>query len=127
MTTTGQYLVSLSNLPSGSALAHLVAIQAGTGTGGSFYSGTVRVVTSRPEVIVQRKVIRAPIEKDRAAPHAPAPKKKSSRTNAAYVFSPQNTAYSFTQAEDVFVLIRPMNETAVMTATKYVTAMKKAD
>lgn len=85
------------------------------------------MVTSRPEVIVQRKVIRAPIEKDRAAPHAPAPKKKATRTNLAYVVVPQNTTYRFTQEEEVFVLVRAADETTVMTAANSVVATKKGD
>jgi len=125
MTTTGQYLVSLSSLPSGSALAHLMAIQVGTGTGEAVYSGTVRVVTSQPGVFVQRKAIRASVEKEQSAPRVSAPKKKSSRTNAAYVFSPQHTAYSFTQTEEVFVLVRNSRETVVQSAINSVVAQRK--
>jgi len=119
---TGEQLVSLSSLPTGSALAHLLAIQAGAGE--SFFSGTVRVVTSQPEVFVQRKAIRAPVETPQAAPRASAPK-KAARTNAAYVVVPQNTAYSFTQPEEVFVLVRNSRETVVQTAINSVVAQRK--
>ena len=122
---TGEQLVSLSNLPSGSALAHLMAIQTGTGTGDSFFSGTVRVVTSQPEVFVHRKVARASVEKGPSAPRVSEPKKKATRTNAAYVFAPQNTAYSFTQPEEVFVLVRSSRETVVQTAINSVVAQRK--
>lgn len=122
---TGQQLVSLSGLPTGSALAHLLAIQTGTGSGDSFYSGTVRVVTSQPEIFVHRKVARASVENEQAAPRVSAPKKKATRTNAAYVFSPQNTAYSFTHEEEVFVSVRAVNETTVMTAANSVVAANR--
>lgn len=97
----------------------------GTGTGDSFYSGTVRVVTSQPEIFVHRKVARASVDKEQAAPRVSAPKKKSSRTNAAYVFAKQHTAYSFTQPEEVFVLVRNSRETVVQTAINSVVAQRK--
>lgn len=122
---TGQQLVSLSGQPGGSALAHLLAIQTGTGAGDSFYSGTVRVVTSQPEVFVHRKATRSYVEKEQAAPRVSAPKKKATRTNAAYVFSTRNTAYSFTQPEEVFVLVRNSKETVVQTAINSVVAQRK--
>lgn len=122
---TGEQLVSLSGLSSGSALAHLLAIQ--TGTGESFYSGTVRVVTSQPEVFVHRKEKRSSIEQERTVPRASSPQKKSSRIGAAYVFAPQKAAYSFTQPDELFVLVRSTNETTVMTATNSVIATKKAN
>lgn len=55
---------------------------------------------------------------------ASAPKKKAARTNAAYVFSPQSTAYSFTQPEEVFVLVRSSKETVVQTAINSVVAQR---
>lgn len=127
MTTTGERLVSLSGLPTGSALDHLLAISIGSGAGDSFYSGTVRVVTSHPEVFVHRKAKRAAIEHVRIAPHPSAPKKKATRTSAVYIFSAQNTAYSLTHPEEVFVSAITMNETTVMTADNSVSAMKKAN
>ena len=120
---TGEQLVSLSSLSNGSALAHLLAIQAGSGD--SFYSGTVRVVTSQPEIFVHRKVGRASVENEQSAPRASTLNKKSSRTNAAYVFSTQNTAYSLTQPEEVFVLVRSSRETVVQTAINSVAAQRK--
>ena len=123
---TGEKLVSLSGLPTGSAMAHLLAIQTGTGIGDSFFSGTVRVVTSQPEIFVHRKVARASVEKEQAAPRVSAPKKKETRTNLAYVFAPQNTAYSFTQPEEVFVLVRSVSKQAVVqTAINSVIAQRK--
>lgn len=122
---TGERLASLSSLPSGSAMAHLLALQAGTGAGDSFYSGTVRVVTSQPEIFVHRKVGRASVENEQSAPRASTLNKKSSRTNAAYVFSTQNTAYSLTKPEEVFVLVRSSRETVVQTAINSVVAQRK--
>lgn len=52
--------------------------------------------------------------------------KKATRTNAAYVFAPQNTAYSFTQPEEVLVLVRSSSkETVVQTAINSVVAQRK--
>ena len=93
--------------------------------GDSFFSGTVRVVTSQPEIFVQRKAIRASVENKQASQRASAPKKKATRTSAAYVFAPQNTAYSFTQPEEVFVLVRSSRETVVHTAINSVVAQRK--
>ena len=125
MTTTGQYLVSLSSLPSGSALAHLMAIQTGTGTGDSFYSGTVRVVTSQPEMFVHRKARNAAIESKKTVPRVSEPKKKATRINASYVLAAQNTAHSFTHPEEVFVLVRSGIETVVQTASNSVVVQRK--
>lgn len=50
---TGERIVSLSGLPSGSALAHLAAISTG-GTGATVFTSAVRVSTSRKQVFVQR-------------------------------------------------------------------------
>ena len=76
------------------------------------------MVTSQPEVFVQRKAIRAPVENGKAAPRISVPK-KAARTNTAYVVVPQNTAYSFTQPEEVFVLVRSSKETVVQSAINF--------
>jgi hypothetical protein len=122
---TGEKLVSLSNLSNGSALAHLLAVQAGSGD--SFYSGTVRVVTSQSGVSVQSKAKRPAIERETAARSLPERQKKARSIGFASVLSPRNTAHSFTQQEEVFVLTRIVNATTVMTATNSVSAMKKAN
>ena len=124
---TGERLASLSSLPSGSAMAHLLALQAGTGAGDSFDSGTVRVVTSQSGVSVQHKAKRPAVEREGTVRSIPERQKKSRSIGFASVLSPRNTAHSFTQQEEVFVLTRIVNATTVMTATNSVSAMKKAN
>lgn len=52
---TGQKLVELSGLPSGSALAHLLAITQGTGTGRTVFAARMAVCIEYPQVtLVQR-------------------------------------------------------------------------
>lgn len=122
---TGEKLVSLSSLSNGSALAHLLAVQAGSGD--SFYSGTVRVVTSQPGVSVQHKAKRPAIEREMIVRGVPERQKKARSIGFASVLSPRNTAHSFTQQDEVFVLTRDVKATTVMTATNSVSAMKKAN
>ncbi len=124
---TGERLASLSSLPSGSAMAHLLALQAGTGAGDSFYSGTVRVVTSQSGVSVQHKAKRPAIERKMAVQRIPERQKKARSIVSTSILSPRNTAHSFTQQNEVFVLTRSVNATTVMTATNSVSAMKKVN
>ena len=124
---TGERLASLSSLPSGSAMAHLLALQAGTGAGDSFYSGTVRVVTSQSGVSVQHKAKRPAIERKKAVQRIPERQKKARSIVSTSILSPRNTAHSFTQQNEVFVLTRSVNATTVMTATNLVSATKKAN
>jgi hypothetical protein len=124
---TGERLASLSSLPSGSAMAHLLALQAGTGAGDSFYSGTVRVVTSKSGVSVQHKAKRPAIERKMAVQRIPERQKKARSIVSTSILSPRNTAHSFTQQNEVFVLTRSVNATTVMTATNLVSATKKAN
>jgi hypothetical protein len=76
---TGERLASLSSLPSGSAMAHLLALQAGTGAGDSFYSGTVRVVTSKSGVSVQHKAKRPAVEREGTVRSIPERQKKAAQ------------------------------------------------
>lgn len=53
--TTGDYLVQHSTLPSGTAMAHLLATQAGTGTGESVFASMFSVRIDEPTLsLVQR-------------------------------------------------------------------------
>lgn len=122
---TGEQLVSLSSLSNGSALAHLLAVQAGSGD--SFYSGTVRVVTSQPGVSVQYKAKRPAIGRETVARSLPERQKKARSIGSTSVLFPQNTAHRFTQQDEVFALTRSVKATTVMTATNSVSAMKKVN
>ncbi len=108
-------------------MAHLLALQAGTGAGDSFYSGTVRVVTSQSGVSVQHKAKRPAVEREGTVRNIPERQKKSRSIGFASVLSPRNTAHSFTHQDEEFVLTRDVKATTVMTATNSVSAMKKAN
>ena len=122
---TGEKLVSLSSLSNGSALAHLLAVQAGSGD--SFYSGTVRVVTSQSGVSVQHKAKRPAVEREMAVRGIPERQKKARSIGFASVLSPRNTAHSFTQQDEVVVLTRDVKATTVMTAINSVSTTKKVN
>lgn len=49
--TTGEYLVSHSSLPTGTALAHLLALQVGTGLGETVFASKSFVRTSQEEFV----------------------------------------------------------------------------
>ena len=48
--TTGAYLLSRSSLPSGTALAHLLAIQGGSGTGKTVFASLFSVRIDEPQL-----------------------------------------------------------------------------
>ena len=68
----GQHLVALSGLPSGSAAQHLLAIQAGTGTGPGqiIFSSRFSVITGEDRFTVMRKAKRQAPKAKRQAPKA---------------------------------------------------------
>ena len=96
-------------------------------SGDSFYSGTVRVVTSQPAVSVQHKAKRPAVEREKAVRSVPERQKKARSIGFTSVLPPRNTAHSFTQQDEVFVLTRPVKATTVMTAVNSVSAMKKVN
>ena len=55
MTTTGEYLLSKSTLPIGTALAHFLTMQTGGGTGGTVFAAMFAVRCDEPRLtLVQR-------------------------------------------------------------------------
>ena len=55
MTTTGDYLVQHSTLPSGTALAHLLALQTGSGSGEAVFASMFSLHIDAPRLsLVQR-------------------------------------------------------------------------
>lgn len=128
MTTTGEQLASLSGLPSGTAMAHLLAITTGGGTGETIYASTMHVVTSTPQVFAQRISRRKPVEREYAKPAAVSAtneKRKTSRAILAYVSTPPQVSYPFTQAEEVFVSMRQAQTVVVHTAGNSVVARRR--
>ena len=56
--TTGDYLVSHSTLPSGTALQHLLALQVGTGSGETIFASRFSVTIEQDEITVQQRAKR---------------------------------------------------------------------
>ena len=66
--TTGQKLVELSGLASGSALAHLLAMQTGTGPGQTIFASMFSVCVEEPRLtLVQRPKREAAAEVEHSA------------------------------------------------------------
>lgn len=63
MTTTGEYLVSISSLSSGTALEHLLAIQMGTGSG-SVVTRIDAFLDSDPVVVVEDSSLVCAVDDD---------------------------------------------------------------
>jgi len=72
---------------------------------------------------VQHKAKRHTVEWEGIVRNTPERQKKSRSIGFASVLSPRNTAHSFTQQDEVFVLTRSVKATTVMTATNSVSAM----
>ena len=72
----GQILVALSGLPSGSAAQHLLAIQAGTGTGPgqTIFSSRFSVITGEERFTAMRKAKRQAPKAEPAQRPVPQPK-----------------------------------------------------
>lgn len=94
-------------------MAHLMAIQ--TGTGESFYSGTVRVVTSQQKVSVQHSKKLYLVAQEKTVP-SDYLWKKNERTNSAYALEQQKNAYCITRQQGVFVLVKSTVEVINMSA-----------
>lgn len=101
----GQYLVALSGLPSGSAGTHLLAIQAGTGTGPgqTIFSSRMCVVASesRMEVVLRSK--REAPRAEPTPPHAPE-KRMPARSKAAHCVTTTPRLSVLTHEESIVVI-----------------------
>ena len=62
MTTTGEYLLSKSTLPIGTALAHFLTMQTGGGTGGAVFAAMFAVQIDAPRLTLTQRVKREPSE-----------------------------------------------------------------
>ena len=65
--TTGDYLVQHSTLPSGTALAHLLALQAGTGQG-TVFASMLALRCDEPQLTLVQRVKREAGEADKRTP-----------------------------------------------------------
>ena len=99
--TTGEYLVAHSTLGSGSALAHLLALQ--TGGGGTVFASRFTVIAGSDSTTVTRKTKRPALPD----PIATRPDAEPSRTGRnAYAVRVVPTAYPRTAADELTVTTR---------------------
>lgn len=106
---------------------HLLAIQTGGGAVETIFASTMRVVTSTPEVFAHRISRRKPVERKYAKPatmSATNEKRKTGRISLAYISTPPQFSYPFTQAEEVFVSLRQLATVVVHTAGASVVAKR---
>ena len=64
--TTGQHLVALSGLPSASALAHLLGIQTGSGSGGIVFGGRALVQIESASCVLSSRPAKNQISENEA-------------------------------------------------------------
>lgn len=110
--TTGEYMLSKSSLSSGTALAHLLAMQTGSGLG-TVFASQFRVSIAQDEITVTRKAKRT-IQEERPevqSPRSPTPAKQEK--NVA-VFSATPRLAVFTAPDEITVTQR----TAQVTITQ---------
>lgn len=98
--TTGEYLLSRSSLPSGTALAHLLAIQAGSGQG-TVFASHFSVQIDTPSLVVSRKVKRTVQSEARTAPVVQPQPAKPQKNVAVLTTTP--SAIAFTAPDEMTV------------------------
>ena len=99
MTTTGTYLLSHSSLSSGTALAHLLALQAGTGTGQTIFASMFSVQIEEPRLFaVQRP------KREAREDYRPAVSRLSADTEKAVsIFTREATLNVRTETDELFI------------------------
>lgn len=113
--TTGEYLVAHSTLPSGSALAHLLALQVGAGTGQTIFCSQRTVVFEQDETTVTRKPKRrAAVEKPVVQPTSRSDKQQ------------RDIVVTFSQPSLVVTFDGP-DEMAITQRTERLTTTNRAD
>lgn len=98
----GQILAALSGLPSGSAAQHLLAIQAGTGTGPgqTIFSSRFSVTTGEARFTVMRKAKRQAPKAEPAQRPAPQPE----AAKDAFARTHTDCVAVFTHEDDIAVI-----------------------
>lgn len=114
---TGQRLVQLSGLPSGSALAHFAAITQTSGTGGLVFASTFSVVSERQE----RNVV-SRTKKPEVSDQPRRLESIDARKSAAFVFRSSPASYVKTCADDV--LVNTTTNSSVVTERPLSTTIK---
>lgn len=117
----GEQLASLSGLPSGTAMAHLMAITTGGGASETVYVSSMCVVTTRQERVVYRR----PKRPEELAPAEAARTRDRSVINkkSAYIMPCAQEARVFSGSDAVFVFHKEVPST-VMSVSMSVTASR---
>lgn len=99
MTTTGAYLLSKSSLASGTALAHLLALQTGTGTGQAIFASMFSVQIEEPRLFaVQRP------KREAREDYRPAVSRLSADTEKSVsIFTREATLNVLTEPDELFI------------------------
>ena len=96
--TTGQHLVALSGLPSASALAHLLGIQTGSGTGETLFTTKIFTTLSEPTHSFTQRATNEKVQSPQQAA-----KVKLAKDQRADVFVGTDTGYILTSSNKLTV------------------------
>ena len=100
--TAGEYLVSHSTLPSGTAIQHFMALQVGTGSGGTVFASRFSVQISSGEIVVMRKAKRlAQAAKNERQPQLIQPTRQGEHTS---IFRAVPDQFVLTETDEITVL-----------------------
>ena len=111
--TTGEYLVANSPLPSGTALAHFLALQLGAGQGGAVFASRYCVVTGDERIEVTQ----------RAKKQAPQPMNEQREPRSIPNLADDKRAFAFFSQPSVIVTSRPGDE--IYITSKQLTAIAR--
>ena len=111
--TTGEYLVAHSTLPSGTALAHFLALQIGAGQGETVFASRFYVVTGDERIEVTQ----------RAKKQAPQPMNEQREPRSIPNLADDKRAFAFFSQPSVIVTSRPGDE--IYITSKQLTAIAR--
>lgn len=111
--TTGEYLVANSPLPSGTALAHFMALQFGAGQGETVFASRFCVVTGDERIEVTQ----------RAKKQAPQPMNEQREPRSIPNLADDKRAFAFFSQPSVIVTSRPDDE--IYITSKQLTAIAR--
>ena len=108
MTTTGEYLLSKSTLPIGTALAHFLTMQTGGGTGGTVFAHRLSVAIEQPRLtLVQMPRVEA------RSDYTPPEVRQSGDDNDVVVTTRSGAMSVLTAADELTVIERRENSVFV--------------
>lgn len=108
MTTTGQFLVANSTLPSGTALQHLQALQIGTGNGQTIFASQFLVSVEEP----RSEATLRPKKRKSEVPAVRRPIVDARKDNSdLFCVVPENMMFVPVESAEMSVFIRPVRTT----------------